>query len=125
MSLRKALHNEQLCLTLAEQNKWHDWVAITAFYAALHFVDSTLFPLDTGGPRRFDSIIEYSIHRGEKRSRHRLRMELVEKRLWPVHHSFKYLLDLSSDMRYGGSLGDESIASSAVKHLRHLKKHCV
>jgi len=42
---KHAIHNEQVCDYLLASNEFHDWVVTTAFYAALHFVQSDIFPL--------------------------------------------------------------------------------
>lgn len=125
MALRKGLHNEELCNLLAEQNRWHDWVVVTAFYSALHLVDATLFPFDEDEVTRHHSIDDYSVRHGGARGKHGIRMSLVARRLRPIYDSFRFLHERASEMRYGDDFGDASLAESALRHLQHLKSFCM
>jgi len=41
-----ACHNVQAACFLNNHPEYHDWTAVTAFYAALHFVDAVLYKQD-------------------------------------------------------------------------------
>lgn len=97
-----ALHNEQVYQFLKKKAEFIDWRVTTAFYTALHFVESKLFPLTTkfaGKENSFRSIEEYRNFYG-KRSKHQARIHAVKNNIKGCRTEYKELFDLSMQARY-------------------------
>ncbi|NLW30304.1 MAG: hypothetical protein GXY77_02480 [Fibrobacter sp.] len=44
--IKHANHNKEACEHIGTVQKYPDWMITTAFYSALHFIDSKIFPTD-------------------------------------------------------------------------------
>lgn len=106
-TLEHACHNKHACEYLGKHSDYSDWIITTAFYSALHFVDYKLFPLKfNSGEKeyvflRFEDYYGFyvkNITRGI--GRHKVRLELVEKRLIDIAHQYNKLLNLCTNARY-------------------------
>jgi hypothetical protein len=95
MKAEHALHNERACDYLFADDKFSDWVVITAFYSALHFVYHELFPGTYDGVRHTD-FGEYCFYLAKKKSakrnrlpgKHAITLQLVRRHLtvYPQYH---------------------------------------
>jgi len=98
-----ALHNEHVCLHLHGTGKYNDWVVTTAFYAALHYVQHEIFPLQHKGTTYHDFSHYYSRvmkPQNNKINKHAATIELVKSHIAPADVSYRALFDASMNARY-------------------------
>lgn len=94
-----ARHNEEVYTHIRDETKFTDWLITTAFYTAVHYVESFLFPFEDFDDTVIESIHDY--HKGNNfSSLHVSRDQLVKSRMSDVHGSYKRLQDLSKTSRY-------------------------
>jgi hypothetical protein len=106
--LNHARHNKQACAYLSEHSDYSDWIITTAFYSALHFVDYKIFPLKfsiKGKEHNYSKFDDYYDFFAKKKSisgisRHKARLDLVEKRLSGIAPQYSKLLSLCTKARY-------------------------
>ena len=134
MSSRKidhALHNEEACLFIDSSRRFPDWVVITAFYSALHFVDVKLFPdrypIPNGRTKIFFSLDDYyqRMTKVQRRSRHDLRLQLTKDNLREIGSLYECLLHQSFTFRYETFDADQSDADTAIRSLEAIKSFCL
>ncbi len=118
--LKHAKHNKEACEYLIESGKFNDWVITTAFYSALHFIESNLFPLSiTYGSKtvRYNSFDHYCDNTTNYNSKHRLRRTLIEEHLSEIAVEYNSLMDLCWTARYSNYNHSSDIASLAKTNL--------
>lgn len=94
-----AKHNEEVYTHLKDNTEFTDWVITTAFYTAVHYVESFLFPYQDYDGSTLDTIHEY--HNGNSfSSKHESRDQLVKEQMSPIHGAYKRLQNLSKTARY-------------------------
>jgi len=107
--IQHAKHNKAACEHLGTVQIFPDWMITTAFYSALHYIDSRLFPLDYTMPdgKKFKCSsldIYYSLRKKSHPDvpvKHELRKELVRMRInEDISCRFNRLSDASSTARY-------------------------
>jgi hypothetical protein len=77
MRKEHAKHNEELCDFLISVGKYNDWVITTAFYSAIHYVQSKIFPLRVGTVTYFNLNHYFSINKFNHRGRHGAMIDLT------------------------------------------------
>lgn len=122
--LDHARHNKQVCEYLSKNSDYNDWVITTSFYSALHFVDYKLFPLQkykfNGKDYDFLKFEDYYSFYAKKISikgisRHKARLDLVEKKLDDIAPHYSKLLSLCTKARYVNYKFDNQWAIKAEK----------
>ncbi|MEJ0056051.1 MAG: hypothetical protein WDN75_10560 [Bacteroidota bacterium] len=128
---KHATHNEEACYSLDQTKKFPDWVIICAFYSAIHFVDDKLFPnqyeLPNGNVKNFSSFDDYFSkckRGGSDKTKHDIRLHLVQEHLPEIAPMFNFLHDQSFTLRYSNYEVDQSEADLAIKHLKEIKVFC-
>jgi len=95
--LDHALHNEKVFNHLLINKDFTDWIVTTAFYSALHFADSKIFPINYNNGKGIKFQIEnmesyaISILNTSGKDKHKCRLNLVQKYLNPVYVEFSWL----------------------------------
>jgi hypothetical protein len=122
-----ARHNEQACNFLHRNSTFPDWVITTAFYSALHYVSSVIFPLECqqqGKKKIVNDVGAYKNSIGSHDNKHKLMTDLVFSKCKGVGKSYSALLDLSYSSRYDTIMPDTLYSSKAQKYLADIKSHC-
>jgi hypothetical protein len=127
-SLYQANHNRDCCDYLNKNGNFGDWVITTAFYSALHFVDSKLFPIDVNG-KIYNKLSDYlsfynSNNPQNPLTPHQMRLELVNKNLTEISANYKALYDQSRTARYNNYYTTETQVKFAVSILNKISKKC-
>lgn len=125
-------HNEETCTYLNLRPEFKDWVVTTAFYSALHFVASKIFPFKVpaieGKTTEIFTIDQYYNYSGAKKkniSKHELLLELIEKNFTDnTVNYYDWLLSMATTARYSNYQQPPEIANKAVTYLGHIKKSC-
>lgn len=124
MSRSHAIHNEEVCDFLLEDKRFTDWVITTAFYSALHFVQSDIFPLTEDGEVYNDFDTYYSkkiINGSETGTKHNITKKLVKSYLPECLSYYRWLLDACMTSRYVNYNVSLPKAEMARKHLAEIK----
>jgi hypothetical protein len=99
-----AKHNEKVCRHLIKQGEFNDWVATTAYYAAIYFVCAELFPdkFEFYGKQKYClDFGDYYQKLGAARiSKHSEREDLVRDRLPEIYVDFSTLREICTTARY-------------------------
>ncbi|MCH8494005.1 MAG: hypothetical protein LAT57_00040 [Balneolales bacterium] len=105
--LKKAQHNEKVCRHLdIDGDEFVDWIAITAYYAAYHYLLSVLFPGTFKLSNRdidfksFEDFKGSSIVRTNVKGSHQVLLYAVKSNLNKAYYSHKRLLDKCNEYRY-------------------------
>ena len=118
-------HNEELCIHLLEEGKFNDWAVTTAFYAALHYSQGVLFPLERETVR-YSNFNDYYLFYLKKRKRARLSkhaavMEVVRNERPQAYSPYKWLYDACMNARYKDFRISQKKAETAFARLDGLK----
>jgi len=128
-SLDHALHNESVCKYLNKKPECADWVITTAFYSALHFLRSKIFPLDlieNGKKIKFTDFDSYCSTKQIAKGKHRTFSDLVEKEVPDPNLAvqFNWLKDMSWTARYNSYNFDRTYSNFALEKLKLIKSFC-
>jgi hypothetical protein len=126
-----AIHNEELCDFLLQNNNFYDWIVTTAFYSSLHFVQSKIFPVTLQHPGNGNNInidcfeIYYSLFKKSiRKSKHEATVNLVSNYLPGISTDYRRLFDTCMSARYNNYQVNPSTAISARERLRRIKAAC-
>lgn len=129
--LDHGLHNEEVCNLLFNAQKW-DWTVTSAFYSALHFVQSKIFPLQlkttddkTFSVPNFNVYFRGGHHKVHNMSKHEILIELVEKYCPDIAPDYCWLHDTCRNARYHHYNTTEKTARRALKCLERVKNFCI
>ena len=119
-----ALHNERACHLLAANGAFPDWVVTTSFYAALHFVQSRIFPFTEDGIEYTD--INYYFRQNESKhgTKHLATVDLTYERLDSLGSKYNWLYGQSRTARYRKYKIPPEDAKIAMEYLADIKAHC-
>jgi len=103
--LEHALHNEEVFNHLLTNKNFVDWIITTAFYSALHFVDSKLFPkkiIEKTVQISLNDMDSYAVSALNKygSDKHIIRLKMVERELRPISSEFSWLFTNCNTARY-------------------------
>lgn len=126
------LHNENACEYLTLNVDFKDWVITTAFYSALHFVSSKIFPFKAPAIEgkqtsieNIDQYYNYTKAKARNISKHELLLDLIENRFNDqTYEWYDWLLSTATTARYSHYQYDPEIANRAVVYLKKIKKSC-
>jgi len=119
-----AEHNEALCDHLISVGNYNDWVITTAFYSAMHFIQSKIFPLKIGQVEFFNLNHYYSFNRSKHRGRHGAMIDLTWQNLPAIAGEYEWLHDVCRNARYKDYQVEEPQATQARKFLSAIKNCC-
>ncbi len=126
--LAHALHNEKVCNQLSNIGGCGDWVITTAFYSALHFVTSKIFPLqypDFENENQIYNTFEAFFDKGIiKKSKHDVLHILVKKKCGEIAPEYRMLLDICKNSRYFEYEQCSDMVSVSKKSFKKIKDHC-
>ncbi len=128
--LEHAKHNESVCNFIAHKQDFADWVVITAFYSAMHFVDHKMFPLpmktDDGHRFKLKTIDEYKLFVKSEKDKHSVRVDLVKDKCPLIKAQFFWLYNTCKTARYMSYEFPKprEIATLAKDNLSAVKKFC-
>ena len=104
--LEHAKHNEIVCNFISHKEDFADWIVITAFYSALHYVDHKIFPIkektEGGHTFKIDNIDQLYNNLSKKSEirKHSLRETMVRKHCNGASASFNWLKSTCETARY-------------------------
>jgi uncharacterized protein (UPF0332 family) len=120
-----AIHNEKACDYLLSSGQFNDWVVTTAFYSALHYVCSDLFPLEQNGDT-FNSFELYYRSNfksaGSNITKHDALISLVNLHLPLCKRYYKHLFERCMTARYTNYKVTYNEAASARNDLERIKR---
>lgn len=127
--LKHARHNKEVCDYLDANTSYNDWIITTAFYSAMHYVLSKIFPLADknryGKNTTFDTFDGFCAHfkvkNGEK---HRIVADLVSFNCNAVSPDYDHLKSLCWTARYHSYQFNRRTAKSALKSLKSIHRLC-
>jgi hypothetical protein len=130
MSRKHAKHNKSACEFIKNSGAYPDWVITTAYYSALHFMQSELFPAqyenpDTGNVTNYGTFAEYCSDVVGK-SKHGLLLKLVEENVddEDVIDAFTSLKDLCWTARYSYYGYAHDVAEACFNDLVLIEEYC-
>ena len=97
--VEQARHNESVAAVLLKAGKFPDWVATTAFYAAVHYVEAGLAIVPGVGHSESSLPID-PVTKQTTYTLHNWREELVRRHFPKAFRSYKYLRTTSNHARY-------------------------
>ncbi|MDR2591321.1 MAG: hypothetical protein LBC59_00745 [Chitinispirillales bacterium] len=127
-SIDHALHNEKVCKYLNKKPENADWVITTAFYAALHFVRSKIFPFTATVDGKDITIADFNSYCLKKQissGKHRALFELVEEKMPQLADKFNHLKDISWTARYNRYEYTREVSNFALEELDAIKSQCL
>lgn len=128
--LEHANHNSKVCNFLHKKEEYGDWIVITSFYAALHYVSHSIFPIqvtaDNNTVNIADCVEEYKYLNNitNARSKHAILSDLVCEQLPEISTSYNRLKDLSFQARYQHYNFTRAISDDAKKKMEAIKAFC-
>lgn len=130
MSLSHAEHNKLACKFIKDSKLFNDWVITTAYYSALHFMQSELFPSNYENPlngkiKHYDNFDKYYRDSSDI-SKHGLLLQLVEEYVdkEDVINGFTSLKELCWTARYSSYTFSEEIANECYENLKLISEYC-
>lgn len=123
MSLEHGKHNEDVCDYLFKSKDFYDWVVTTAFYSALHYVQSKIFPIKEGviTYSTFESYFTFKKSSDKNLSQHSLTITLVENGIPKVKTYYRRLFDMCMSARYRDYKTSYEKAKKAKEDLTKIK----
>jgi hypothetical protein len=126
--LTHAKHNESACHYLNKRQDLTDWVIVTAFYSAVHFVEHKIFPykLDETTFHTLDQYIIWAKMTFPRKDKHTFRAELVSSVCPAISAEFNWLLSNTHTVRYYNyEFHQPRVASKiALENLQKIKSFC-
>ncbi len=120
-----ALHNEEVCELLSSEPKFNEWVVTSAFYAALHFVQSKVFPIHDG-KAVYKNVSSYclGLKQRNRMSKHKATLAICQTELPDIAAEYQWLLSASMTARYQRYHIRDEVAATARKYLLAVKAAC-
>lgn len=97
--LNHARHNKKACDLLHENGGFPDWVITTAFYSAMHYSYSIIFPCIEDG-QTYNDIEAYADDHKHHHTKHGTTVHLVTVKFFAIAASYKLLKDAAHAARY-------------------------
>ena len=125
--LRHAQHNEEVSNHLFEKEYW-DWVITTAFYSALHYVLSAVFPLKETKNGKAKTYPDFNTYYKEIRrpwydpGRHKVTSDLVAAHISAIVGEYNALKDAAWAARYNNYHSTRGEAEAALSWLGDIKR---
>ena len=108
MKLDHGRHNKDVCDHLEDITDYRDWIVTTAFYSAVHYLESHIFPDTYENPingkfKQYDSLNEYFgdfKYTVEHTNLHNCREYLISEQFPEIYADYKTLKDACWGARY-------------------------
>jgi len=130
MSRSHARHNKTACKFIKDSEQFNDWVITTAYYSAMHFFQSELFPGQFESPvngkiKTYTSFDKY-YNETDGFTKHGLLLNLVEEYVDDddVIDGFTSLKELCWTARYTKYSYSNQIAEECYKNLELIAEYC-
>ena len=128
--LTHALHNVKVCNYLHKKEEFGDWIIVTAFYAALHFVNHVIFHftiMKADKSIQIDSVEDYIHHLRviNSKSKHAILTDLVVTYHPSIAVAYSRLKDLSFQARYQNYQFSRAITDFAKAQMDEIKNYCI
>jgi len=123
LSLEHGKHNEEACDYLFIDKRFYDWVVTTAFYSALHYVHTKIFPFKEGliNYTNFESYYIFKNSKEKNLSKHSLTISLVVNKIPAVRTYYRRLYDMCMSARYKDYKTSYEQAKKAKEDLEKIK----
>lgn len=127
--LNHARHNKEVCDHLDANTEYKDWVITTAFYSAMHYVLSNIFPLDdkdiNGKNATFGTFDAFCSHfRIKNGEKHKTIAHLVSVHCNKISTDYDHLKSICWTARYSVYQSNRRVSKSALKSLKAIHKFC-
>ncbi|WP_432412414.1 hypothetical protein [Rasiella sp. SM2506] len=125
MAKTHSKHNFDVCDFLLQDGRFYDWVITTAFYSALHHVQEEIFPFidkDGNSYSTFEQYFSKSRRDGNKISKHKLTIKLVEQQINGAGTLYRQLHDMCRTCRYRNYIVSKKKANVAKSYLDKILK---
>lgn len=127
--LEHAKHIERVSNFISKKVDFSDWVVITSFYSALHFVSHKIFPkrckTDDGHLFTVESIGHYRNTHNLDYDKHTVLQILVEEEMPEISREYTRLREISQSARYTDHKVNRELATLARGSLKRIKAVCV
>lgn len=130
MSRSHAKHNREACKFIKDSEQFNDWVITTAYYSALHFMQSEFFPGQFESPingqiKSYSSFDKY-FNEFDGYTKHGLLLKLVEEIVDDVDviNGFTSLKELCWTARYTKYTYSNDIADECYNNLVRIEEFC-
>jgi len=130
MSRNHAKHNKNACEFIKDSGQFNDWVITTAFYSALHFMQSYLFPGAFENPingniKKYQTFDQY-YRDTDGSTKHGILLQLVEEHVDDndVIDAFTSLKELCWTARYTNYCHSNDIAQECYDGLELIAEYC-
>ena len=123
-------HNKLACDLLATNGNFPDWTITTAFYAALHYVSSKIFPFNYTPKPGAATVKFHDIEQWQKfknygsAKRHELTKDLVAVHCTEISEKYEWLLSTSWNARYHHYQHDPQIVNRSVSFMKDIRTYC-
>ena len=98
-ALNHARHNKEAFDLFHENGKFPDWVITTAFYCAMHYAYSIIFPCTESG-KTYSDIESYADDHKHYHTKHATTVHLITIKYFAISSSYKLLKDAAHTARY-------------------------
>jgi hypothetical protein len=126
--LEHAKHTERVSNYISKKSEFSDWIVITSFYSALHYVSHKIFPkkCQTNEGHKFDikTIGEYRNAFSITKDKHTTLQLLVEEDIPEAAIDYTQLREMAQSARYTDHNVDRDLAKYAQECLKRIKKLC-
>jgi hypothetical protein len=117
-------HNKSVCDKLYASGDCHDWVVTTAFYSAIHYLESTIFPFEHNGMQIRSLEGAFNKDELKRSSKHATRGHIIGLKLSTQYAAYKFLQDNSQTARYVNYRIAKPVADAALLHLSGIIAAC-
>lgn len=118
------LHNKNVCDILHAQKNCEDWVVTTAFYSALHYIQSKIFPFNHNGVEIRSLEGAHKNEDLKRANKHATMLNLVRLMLPAQSTSYRFLHDNCHHARYTNYKVNRETADNARFYLDEIIKSC-
>ena len=125
-SLEHANHNFALYKELINLKKYDDWVITVAFYAALHYIDHKIFPIQESSNPNNKTYPNFNKYYTEHRfsSQHNVRSDLVRTLLPNIFPYFEILKTAARESRYEDYNPKTQTIQMVIQSINQIRKTC-
>ncbi|MCF1713037.1 hypothetical protein L0U88_00155 [Flavihumibacter sp. RY-1] len=122
--LSHARHNKNACDKLHDLKEFPDWTSTTAFYCAMHYAYSILFPL-TEQEFTYKNIDQYySKNSSNGSTKHSLTSRLIQKYHDSIAEKYKQLKDTAHTARYHDYEIHPNVVGKMRRNMSFISEYC-
>ncbi|EKD25861.1 MAG: hypothetical protein ACD_79C01466G0005 [uncultured bacterium] len=123
--LQHAEHNYSACMYLKQSKEFPDWIITTAFYSALHYFESLIFPYKESSVeyKSTEEFFQNNKLKYKLENIHSARLHLVKTCYPEYKNAYKDLLGISKTARYNDYKAyDMNDADRKIQNLNRIKQ---